>query len=63
MTSQSAKKFRRKNVILSFDFEGEINDSVDELKCHDFYDLGSNSDSICSQFYPNFLNFYDLILF
>ena len=48
MTSQSGKKFRRKSVILSFDFEDEINNSVDELKCHNLYDLGSNSDSICS---------------
>ena len=45
MTSQSAKQFRRENLILFSDSENESDDSDDEFETQDLYDCESESDT------------------
>ena len=45
MTSQSAKQFRRENLILFSDSEDESDNSDDEFETQDLYDCESESDN------------------
>ena len=45
MTSQSAKQFRRENLILFSDSESESDNSDDEFETEDLYDCESESDN------------------